>query len=627
MAEYNTNNNHPGASQLPTINASSEPSMNHDPLLSDSPDAEAEKEEAAQGFRGVAYEKIVDAYTKVVGAPHRGELHIWLLRAAKDLRYICDMEHDRLLHIMMLSPAARALAKERGEKEVANICKAACGYKFFAGYPKQVKMACGMCGINLGSGIQASEEYTFEIDYDYWWLRLRSLLNEDEPYALAVRHLADKNKLGGILAAGAMFGTYMTRCSFRHYDGRTYRMSYIVYIIGQAASGKSFIINMDNVLMEPMKAVDAGYREEERVYREKKERMTTSAKDARDVAPPRPHFPIRYIPSTISNAKLYARLQDAVDPRCADQRLHLFTLESELATALRTQVGSWAGKLDLELKSFQNEYAGVDFANDLSANGVIQVNWNQVISGTMSALNRKMANGDILDGYITRIALWIMHSNENEMLPMTDMHDLCPTAEDLETDEKLRSTVISLDRLCGTLPCKRLTDFCWDWCYDQTEIAKLEGDRCINYFRKRIPLYMIRYTLPRIVMRQLDKFGADGRLKEGEELEITDNDLAFAELIGDYLMFINIYQWGNKLLEAMEEENRNLRPRVRQTKTVQLYEKLSVVFDKEDVLRFYENEKSGMRFLQRLVNSGAVEKLPGGGYRKKMLSIAGRSTY
>ena len=244
-----------------------------------------------QCFRGVEYGKIVEAYEKVVGSPKVGERHIWLLRTAKDLRYLCEMNSARLLSVLMLSPTAQAVAKERGEKEVAEICNTACGYKFFAGYPKKVKTACEMCGINLGSGTQADEEYTFDIDYDYWWQRLRPLLSEDEPYAQAVRRLAEGNKLGGILAAGAMFGTYLTRCSFMHYDGERYRLSYIVYIIGQAASGKSFIINMDNVLMQPMKAVDAGYREEEREYKEKKERMSTSSKDARAQAPSRPHFP------------------------------------------------------------------------------------------------------------------------------------------------------------------------------------------------------------------------------------------------------------------------------------------------------------------------------------------------
>ena len=108
-----------------------------------------------------------------------------------------------------------------------------------------------------------------------------------------------------------------------------------------------------------------------------------------------------------SNNVLYRRLRDAInedDPNCL--HMHLFTTESELATALRAQTGSWAGKQDLELKSFQNEYAGVDFANSGSANGLLQINWNQCVSSTMSSVNKKLRGQDLDDGFITRLALW-----------------------------------------------------------------------------------------------------------------------------------------------------------------------------------------------------------------------------
>ena len=579
-----------------------------------------------QCFRGVEYSKIVEAYERVVGTPKVGERHIWLLRAAKDLRYLCDMSSTRLLAILMLSPTAQAVAKERGDKEVADICNTACGYKFFAGYPKHIKTACQMCGIDLGSAKQANEEYAVSIDYDYWWQRLRPLLSDDEPYALAVRQLDDKIKLGGILAAGAMFGTYLTRCTYRHYDGRPYRLSYIVYIIGQAASGKSFILDLDSELMQPMKAVDAGYRDAEREYREKKERMSTSSKDARAQAPARPHYPIRYVPSTISNAKLYARLQDAEDPNYKDAKLHLFTLESELATALRAQTGSWAGKLDLELKSFQNEYAGVDYANDLSANGLIQVNWNQVISGTMPALRKKMRGGEITDGYITRLALWIMPNRDFAMIDKGNTSFVGNNREYVTIVEHLRSVVIKLDNLRGDLPCQRLTDYCWEWCNNQTELARLEDDKCVDYFRKRIPLYMIRYALPRIVMRQLDKFCADGQLKDGETLDITDNDLAFAELIGDYLMFISVYQWGNKLLEALEEES-NYTARKKSSKLVDMFERLPMNFTKQDLQAYYNNDNSISQCISRFTKTNVIKKMPDGTYIKLVESIANIKTY
>ena len=138
---------------------------------------------------------------------------------------------------------------------------------------------------------------------------------------------------------------------------------------------------------------------------------------------------------------------------------------------------------------------------------------------------------------------------------------------------------------------------------------------------------MIRYTLPRIVMRQLDKFGPDGRLKDGEKLDITDNDLAFAELIGDYLMFISIYQWGNALIEALDNELVDNKPRKKQSKLVDLYSRLPKTFKKEDLNSYYENKNTIRVLISRLLRAKVIKKLKDGSYTKLVDSIADIVTY
>ena len=128
-------------------------------------------------------------------------------------------------------------------------------------------------------------------------------------------------------------------------------------------------------------------------------------------------------------------------------------------------------------------------------------------------------------------------------------------------------------------------------------------------------------------MRQLDKFGADGRLKEGETLEITDNDLAFAELIGDYLMFISIYQWGNKLMEALEEEISNCKPRKNSSKLVDMFERLPKSFTKQDLMAYYSNDKSISCCISRFSKANVIKKMEDGTYMKLVDSIANIRTY
>lgn len=575
-----------------------------------------------QEFAGVSYGVILEKYIELKGAPQVGARHQWLLKMAKDMRYICDFKPGHLARVMMLCQTAKDVANERGESEILKIAEAACSYRFYSGFPKDIKEACRLCEIDLSKKeAQTDNQSTVTIDYDYWWSRLRPLLTEGDAYSDAVAGIADRNKLGGILAAGAMYGTYLTRCQFPFYDGKNYKFSYIVYIIGHAASGKSFIIDMDKELMAAIKRQDESYRQMEKEYKEQKERMSTSSKDAKDKAPQRPHYPIRYVPSTISNAKLYARLQDAVDLEDDTLHLHLFTLESELATALRVQVGSWAGKLDLELKSFQNEYAGVDYANELSANGLIQVNWNQVISGTMDALKRKMRGGSITDGYITRMALWIMPNSEYTMIEKKYSSVQVDTPEEAERKNRIKQRVVALDQLrCVFSQVQKLSDYCWEWCASQCKTAEIEEDACIEYFRKRIPLYMMRYTLPRIVCRQLDKFEG-GYLKEGMQLEVTEDDLQFASLIGDYLMFISIYQWGQQYIEFTEEERRNVMPRKRKSAFADRFFELPKDFTFADIRKYYSSDAAARRAVSTLVTSNVVKKTGKDKWQKLLDSI------
>lgn len=128
-------------------------------------------------------------------------------------------------------------------------------------------------------------------------------------------------------------------------------------------------------------------------------------------------------------------------------------------------------------------------------------------------------------------------------------------------------------------------------------------------------------------MRQLDKFGADGRLKDGEKLDITDNDLAFAELIGDYLMFISIYQWGNALIEALDNELVENKPRKYKSKLIDLYARLPKTFTIDDLGVYYDKKGSIRVLISRLIKAKVIKKLDDGSYTKLVDSIADIRTY
>ena len=376
--------------------------------------------------------------------------------------------------------------------------------------------------------------------------------------------MPERLRMGGVLAAGAMLGTYLTRAWWEHFDGKDYRLSFLVYIVGSAASGKSFITELDRLIMAPMQAADRVGREWERKYKEDMKKRAASTKNAKAEAPEQQHPVIRYVPSSVSNAMLYRRLTDAIDNDCTGpdmqpMHLHCYTCEPELATALRAQQGSWAGKNDLELKSFHNEYAGVDFANDQSVNGIIQVNWNQVVSGTQEAMNRKVKPATVLDGLVTRLALFLMPSNDFQMIERRE------AIRDHGREELLRSIGLKLEQVKGELGCQRLVDYCYDYERRLTDEARIEQDYCLDYFRKRIPVIMMRYTLVRIVCRQIDA------AINGEQLQVADDDLEFACLIGDWCLMAQMHLFGQMVMEAQEREKGNFVPMRRQHTTRDAY--------------------------------------------------------
>ena len=579
-------------------------------------------------FHGVTFDRVVEEYTKLYrkedwtedGVPQPGERHQFVHRMARDLRYLCDMDKTMLVKMLHTSPTCRFI-EGRDAKEFERIVDAALSYKTICGYPQSVRMACKNCGIDLpyfGAGEIADDQD--EIDYDFWASRLLPLLHPDNPrdiYARAVAKMDDKLKLGGVLVAGAMTGTYLTQCYFQHYDARLYRLSYLVYVIGPPASGKSFLADLDKVLMYAMKQQDETFRKMEKEYTEKKER-NEQMKGAKETdIPSKPHVPIRYVPSTISNKVLYNRLTDAVTSDSPEaMHLHLFTTETELATALRVQVGSWAGKLDLELKSFQNEWAGVDYADNGSANGLIQVNWNQCISSTQSSVIKKVRGGDLDDGFITRLALWLMPPTKGKMIDYkgdqpVEFDDIRLAPEDMD----IVSMCIELSELTGRINCEPLVRAAWEWCDNQTDLAKLDNDECREYFRKRIPLYMIRYTLPRMVCMQYEEFKKTGKLV------VTEEDKEFARLIGDWLMFASIRQWGNRLMTTWETKAEENKVRERSSSFADRYTTLPEEFTLEQLMPFYSNKRSAQTAIYTMVKKGIIEKVTKNRWKKIVSNI------
>ena len=144
------------------------------------------------------------------------------------------------------------------------------------------------------------------------------------------------------------------------------------------------------------------------------------------------------------------------------------------------------------------------------------------------------------------------------------------------------------------------------------------GDRLVEYFRKRIPHYMVRYTLPRVIAREYDSYMLTGYVN------ITDEDKAFARLIGDWLMYISVRTWGKALLDYWDNQPIEGMPKQRQrnSKFTEKFMALPEEFTLEQFGADYKTPKSAMSMINKLIRNKVLEKVGDNRWKKIVTDIS-----
>jgi hypothetical protein len=494
------------------------------------------------------------------------------------------------------------------EDEVRRIVDSACKEPP-KGFSRQMRDVLKALGVDMEADGRRRDD---GIPYDDFARRLKPLLCP--PYDVACAGVDDANKLGAVFVAGAMYCTLMTRCYYRHYDGRMQRMNPQVYIIGEPASGKSFATRLDKQIMAAMKSADEPARQAEEAYKKEAKARTTSTKEQKKAALERPEGMIRYLPSRTSNHVFYRRQINAKEVVNGDLLpLHLYTFDSELDSSLTAQSGgSWIGKHDVELKAFHNEESGVDYANGDSVNGVIPIFWNQVITGTPISLSKKVTLRNVNDGLCTRIAIFRMVSSQFQMMPKGEQR------VNHEQDVRLKQWGFQFEQMRGELSIGKLVDHVYTLCEQTAAEAALANDTVLDYLRKRAVFYATWFTIPRIYGRQWENYRKTGKVT------VNKGDLQFATLIYDAVLYFQDYFFGQMLEDSWENATKDFVPRRRRDGTVELYEMLPDQFKAEDMMRAgsFSTNKTASNLAARWVSDGLVKRVRKGVYQKIAKSIA-----
>ena len=576
-----------------------------------------------QNYHGVPMQRIADAW--ILEYPKIETRHGKMLEAAADLRYLVESPEELVAALMTLD-CVQQISQERGMKEIEDAAEGAWTGPRYKRIPQRVQKVLIRAGVDdtqdapTGKGKVEDEEKERQMSaLRVFAQRIKPLLAP--PYDTVCEGVEDENLLSHIFAAGTMFCTLMTRCTYTHYDGKEHRMNPQALIIAPPASGKSGIDTLNKQVMAALRASDQISRDALKEYKRKRKERATSSKEQKQAALVEPQGMIRVLLSNTSNNQFYKRLMNAREEVGQELMwLHVYMFDSELASANKANGGAdWIGKRDMELKAFENEDAGSDYANDDSVNDFVPVHWNMVTTGTAIALAKKFTLANINDGLCTRIAIAPMVEDHFKMIRRTDALTL------VNRRSRLMSWAFEMQKLSGELPIEKLVDYTYDLCYRAAEDGEKNNDLVLDLLRCRAVFYAQWFTVPIIVTRAIEERRALAESnKPGADLpsvldlcRVTDDDLRFSEV-----MFNSVVAWqdayfGQMLQDSWENADKTFVPRVRRSKNADAFIMLPQEFTNVDVQKYLDlDQNAANQQINRWLKAGYVESLKRGNFKK-----------
>lgn len=175
----------------------------------------------------------------------------------------------------------------------------------------------------------------------------------------------------------------------RYFDGRVHSPSFFVTVEGDSGSGKSWIIDVSDMLLEPMAADDAKGEEKQIEYERELKKCRNKAKQPED-----PMVIQRIIPATVSVTALLKQ-------NYQNKGLHSVTICPEVDTMVKQHNrGTWGQLSDIYRIAYENGIAGQKFMSENSFSGKARIFYNLLVSGTPLSMGKFFRN--VEDGLVTR---------------------------------------------------------------------------------------------------------------------------------------------------------------------------------------------------------------------------------
>ena len=567
-------------------------------------------------YHGVPYAKIATALVDELGEPQTGDRHKTMMQMGNMLSVICDNDPKLLCTIMKGLPFVQQLIEERGLEEVERAMNYITENSTYIYPSKELKQAMKTAGVKEPE--KGSNDDLANVPLAEWADEIEALM----PYYPCLREICQGVPRqvwpAAVFVGAAFFGTLMTRCYYHYWfkKNEKTRLNYSIYVIGAPGSGKSFAVRLDKLILAPIKQQSKEASEAINKYKQEAQERGTSSKAQEQDALKKPTQINRYMPPRTSNGVFIESMVNAKENVNGEEmNLHMVTFDSELTNSTKMQKGGgWIDKTAMELKAFHNEEDGQNYANEKSYNGIFQVYWNYVYTGTPDSLKEKVNARTFGSGLATRLATIPMPK------PSFKLQDL-GSAEDLDKADMIISEWANkLNTRYGELPLQKLSECTKEWYEHRAEIAEFNNEDYADLMLiQRVGYYGMNIPAPFIDMRHWDEREQNGTY------EVDDIDQRFCRLILDIQYHCQHHFYGTLAYNYYDNQARDEAAYATNhtTRFAQCFKMLPETFSKQEFAKTFDlaNADSSSKQITTLINEKAIERVKRDCYKKLVANL------
>ncbi len=568
-------------------------------------------------YHGVPYSKIATALTSELGEPQTGDRHKTMMQMGNMLSVICDNNPQLLSTIMQGLPYVQSLIEERGLQEVERAMTYITENSTYIYPSAELKRALKVAGVKEPE--KGSNESLAQLPLAEWADKIEALM----PYYPCLREicvgLPREVWPAALFVGAAFFGTLMTRCTYRYWfkPNEKKRLNYCVLIIGDPASGKSFAVRLDRLILAPIKNQSSKASDAVNKYKRETMARSTSTKAQEQDALQKPTEIDRYMIPRTANGVFIENMVNAKEiVNGEEMNLHMVTFDSELTNSTKMQKGgSWIDKTAMELKAFHNEEDGQKYANEKSYSGFFNVYWNYVYTGTPDSLTEKVNARTFGSGLATRLATIPMPE------PTFDLESLMVQADDCtEADITISEWADKLNSRYGELPLDKLSQCTYDWTANRMKIAEFNNkDKADLMLIKRVGYYGMNIPAPFIDMRHWEEREQNGTY------EVDDIDVSFCQLVLDIQYRCQHHFYGGLAYNYYDNQARDKTANYtcHTSRFAQCFKLLPEKFSRKQFAKTFDiaNPDSCGKQIEGLIKEGAIKRLKRDSYEKKVVNL------